>query len=410
MLAPPRSWEMPARAQSRPPSETRGNDGVPVGPAPPSRPPRNHGEEDEGVVESAIEQVFSAYRCLSLGVECRAHPGQVAESASLASISPPPLTYPLDAFPPDLISRGTLSGLQLEGAASACAQHLRWLPCGARAGFFLGDGAGVGKGRQVAAVIADNFVRGRTRALWVSSSGDLSADAARDLKDLGCFIPMHVGSKALGKAPNGPAASAPNGPAASAPSGVLFLTYATLSSQGGGAGQRRLDQVVAWLGGPSFEGALVLDECHRAKNCVPGRPGAGTRVAQAVLELQAALPRARVLYCSATGVSEIGDLAYMSRLGLWGFGSSFRDFGAFLDSVRRRGVSFMELLAMELKKEGLYLSRGLSFQDASFALLDCPLSASQTRCYEAAAALWKQARDALVEAVVATGGGADAWK
>ena len=44
------------------------------------------------------------------------------------------------------------------------------------------------------------------------------------------------------------------------------------------------------------------------------------QVATATLELQEKLPKARVLYCSATGVSEVGNLAYMTRLGLWGPG------------------------------------------------------------------------------------------
>ena len=73
------------------------------------------------------------------------------------------------------------------------------------------------------------------------------------------------------------------------------------------------------------------------------------QVATCVIELQEKLPRARVLYCSATGVSEVGNLAYMSRLGLWGIGTSFADFGAFLDSMKQRGVSFLEMLAMEMK-------------------------------------------------------------
>ena len=79
------------------------------------------------------------------------------------------------------------------------------------------------------------------------------------------------------------------------------------------------------------------------------QPRAVLQVATAVLELQEKLPRARVLYCSATGVSEVGNMAYMTRLGLWGPGTSFADFGAFLDSMKQRGVSFLEMLAMEMK-------------------------------------------------------------
>ena len=46
----------------------------------------------------------------------------------------------------------------------------------------------------------------------------------------------------------------------------------------------------------------------------------GLQVASCVLQIQQLLPRARVVYCSATGVSEVGNMAYMTRLGLWGSG------------------------------------------------------------------------------------------
>ena len=39
---------------------------------------------------------------------------------------------------------------------------------GNRAGFFLGDGVGLGKGRQLAALILENWCRGRKRHLWIS--------------------------------------------------------------------------------------------------------------------------------------------------------------------------------------------------------------------------------------------------
>ena len=43
----------------------------------------------------------------------------------------------------------------------------------------------------------------------------------------------------------------------------------------------------------------------QAKNFVPGKEAQSTKVAAAVIELQRRLPKARVLYCSATGVSEV---------------------------------------------------------------------------------------------------------
>ena len=67
----------------------------------------------------------------------------------------------------------------------ACARHQTILPDGQRAGFFIGDSAGVGKGRQISAVVLENVARGRPRHLWLSTSTDLVLDARRDLGDLG---------------------------------------------------------------------------------------------------------------------------------------------------------------------------------------------------------------------------------
>ena len=54
-----------------------------------------------------------------------------------------------------------------------------------RAGFFVGDGAGVGKGRQAAGLILEWVRRGCPRHLWLSIASDLVHDARRDLDDLG---------------------------------------------------------------------------------------------------------------------------------------------------------------------------------------------------------------------------------
>jgi hypothetical protein len=54
----------------------------------------------------------------------------------------------------------------------ACCSHAT----GSRPGFFLGDGAGVGKGRQIAALVKDYWASRsgkQHRILWVSVSADL---------------------------------------------------------------------------------------------------------------------------------------------------------------------------------------------------------------------------------------------
>lgn len=45
-------------------------------------------------------------------------------------------------------------------------QHEVILQNNQRAGFLIGDGAGVGKGRTVAGIILENFIKGRKKSLW----------------------------------------------------------------------------------------------------------------------------------------------------------------------------------------------------------------------------------------------------
>jgi hypothetical protein len=80
-----------------------------------------------------------------------------------------------------------------------------------------------------------------------------------------------------------------------------------------------------------------------------------------VAELQEKLPNARVVYCSATGASEPSNMAYMTRLGLWGKGSPFPvGFEQCKAAVVKGGIGMMELLAMYLKQQGVYQCRTLS--------------------------------------------------
>jgi hypothetical protein len=46
----------------------------------------------------------------------------------------------------------------------------------------------------------------------------------------------------------------------------LFSTYSTLIGGARGSKMSRIDQIIKWCGGEKFDGLLVFDECHRAKN------------------------------------------------------------------------------------------------------------------------------------------------
>ncbi|CAN7985937.1 unnamed protein product, partial [Ixodes pacificus] len=95
--------------------------------------------------------------------------------------------------------------------------------------------------------------------------------------------------------------------------GVMFSTYSSLigESQGSGAFDTRLAQLLHWCGS-DFDGVIVFDECHKAKNLCPVGSSKPTKTGITVLELQNRLPRARVVYASATGASEPKNMAYMT--------------------------------------------------------------------------------------------------
>ena len=107
-----------------------------------------------------------------------------------------------------------------------------------RRGWMLGDGTGAGKGRQVAAIVLDHWLRGRKRALWLSQSDKLVEDARRDWCALGGREDDVI---ALGRFRQG--AEIPLS------QGILFATYATLRSPARQGKTSRLDQIVAWLAG-----------------------------------------------------------------------------------------------------------------------------------------------------------------
>ena len=84
---------------------------------------------------------------------------------------------------------------------------------------------------------------------------------------------------------------------------------------------------------------IVFDECHKAKNLVPTGASKPSKTGLTVLQLQKRLPKARIVYCSATGASEPRNMAYMSRLGIWGPGTQFPSFHDFIKAVERRYCS-----------------------------------------------------------------------
>uniref|UniRef100_A0A8D3DAG5 Protein strawberry notch homolog 2 n=1 Tax=Scophthalmus maximus TaxID=52904 RepID=A0A8D3DAG5_SCOMX len=341
-------------------------------------------EEEEDAEEEETEELghvdtYAEYKPSksTIGIS---HPDIVVETNTLSSVPPPDITYTL-SIPQSTINSGSLSALQLEAIIYACQQHEVILQNNQRAGFLIGDGAGVGKGRTVAGIILENYLKGRKKALWFSISNDLKFDAERDLKDIDApNIPVH----ALNKIKYGDTATS---------EGVLFATYSALigESQAGGQRRTRIKQILDWFK-PDFDGVIIFDECHKAKNAT------STKMGKAVLDLQNKLPRARVVYASATGASEPKNMIYMSRLGIWGEGTPFRTFEDFLHTIEKRGVGAMEIVAMDMKVSGMYIARQLSFSGVSFHVEEIGLDTDFKLVYNKAAKLWAEALQVFMRA------------
>uniref|UniRef100_A0AAQ5XJ67 Protein strawberry notch homolog 2 n=1 Tax=Amphiprion ocellaris TaxID=80972 RepID=A0AAQ5XJ67_AMPOC len=365
----PTLWDVNTSTTTTPAQSQLEVSATPISPAAP--------EEEEDAEEEETEELghvdtYAEYRPSksTIGIS---HPDIVVETNTLSSVPPPDITYTL-SIPESTISSGLLSALQLEAVIYACQQHEVILQNNQRAGFLIGDGAGVGKGRTVAGIILENYLKGRKKALWFSISNDLKFDAERDLKDIDApNIPVH----ALNKIKYGDTATS---------EGVLFATYSALigESQAGGQHRTRIKQILDWCK-PDFDGVIIFDECHKAKNAT------STKMGKAVLDLQNKLPRARVVYASATGASEPKNMIYMSRLGIWGEGTPFRTFDDFLHAIEKRGVGAMEIVAMDMKVSGMYIARQLSFSGVSFRIEEIGLDSDFKLVYNKAAKLWAEA-------------------
>ncbi|WP_372787013.1 strawberry notch-like NTP hydrolase domain-containing protein, partial [Phenylobacterium sp.] len=350
------------------------------------------------------------------------HPSPLVESGPMASVPLPAPSY-RPVLPVTITDLARVSDAQMETVIYAGEAHAGHLP-GAwvlgeaahqvrlvspetdgavafRRGFFLGDGTGCGKGREIAGVIADNLAQGRLRAVWLSKNDALLEDARRDW--------LAVGGAASDITPQ---SSWKQGDGLRLDRGILYSTYATLRQPARGERPSRLDQIVTWLGA-DFDGVIVFDEAHAMANAAGGPKGASgggrgpkkaSQQGMAGLALQNRLPNARILYVSATGATTPENLAYAARLGLWGGPDApFPTRDAFLDAIESGGVAVMELIARELKAMGLYIARSLSFDGVEYEPLRHPLTEDDIAIWDAWADVYQLIHRNLRAALEAVG-------
>lgn len=340
------------------------------------------------------DNVFEEYKVAPLKVKnAKPHPAKLSESAAMSAVKAPDITYK-PHIDQKLIDEGTLSSAQLEVVSRAGQCHSQTLPNGETRGFFCGDGTGVGKGRTVAGIILDNFNQGRKKAIWISKGHDLLKDTLDYTKDVfgrnDMVVEFNGGKKADSSLKSDDT--------------ILYLTYNKLS-QGWNKENSNFEKIVSWLG-KDFDGVIAFDEAHMMSNAGGKVTNRGkvkpSETALAGIELQKLLPKAKVIYMSATGATEVENLQYATRLGLWGEGTAFPNEKEFISQIKGGGISAMEMLAQDLKMEGVYLSRNISYEDVTYDKLTHKLTKEQKKMYNTVAKAWQIVFQNLNEALKET--------
>ncbi len=325
-------------------------------------------EEEEEDTSEVVDRYDAPLA--SIGPE---HPASLCTSAVLSYCPPAPLD-PDDTdglFAPFLLKEHVLSAAQLHPVALAMRAFDR-----GRA-FLIGDGTGVGKGRESMGVIMSHWYRSRSRRALIVSTGSLASDVLRDFND--CRVAeafpgttFFDASRALPK------------PGELSSRAVIFTTYSQIRSpQKGHAPYAELIQAR----GSRPAGTLVLDEVHK------GAGNNNTATYKEIEKLIEASPDSPLLCMSATFASHIDGLRMLApRLGLVSEeaadGTAFPSFGELKSALALHGATGLELLTAQLSYENLFLARVISYHGTRTEHLACAMSEEHEQLYTACASIY----------------------
>ena len=339
-------------------------------------------KEQDPDIEDTELNVFGNYHPTIKFSEAKHHPADLVESEAMKSVKMPPLTYS-PHIPEDVVENGALSDAQLEVVAYAGQSFTHKNANGERRGYYIGDGTGVGKGREISGIIMDTMSQGfgNGKAIWISDKHELIKDAKRDWSGLGNNPDFIFPHENINK----------NNPI-NKDEGIIFTSYSYMTKD-------RINQLKQWLG-EDYDGIIVLDECHNANNVLDKKSGFGTKKASSTgintRDFIKEFPDARVVYVSATGATNVDNLAMLDRLGLWGSGTQFSNAREFTEQISKGGVAAMELVARDMKAMGLFQARSLSMragpyggdEDVTFRTVEHQLSPRQQAIYDKLSDAW----------------------
>lgn len=323
------------------------------------------------------------------------HPSRLIQSATLATVEPPVTTY-RPRLTRRVIKSGRISDAQFDFIVAAGQAHSRHLPADPniandvdrRVGIFLADGTGAGKTNEMLGVVMDNRLHGRFKAILIVEKRRHLPGFVEAWASMGCdrrdFIPLWD-YKAEDRIP--------------AARGILVATYSMLRDYDDAAkAYVRVNQIAAWAD-RDFAGPLLMDEAQAMRNAAGDEDSSGkaSEVSQqglAGIALQDALPDARVVYASATGATDVHNLGYATRLGIWGEGTAFKDRQHFIKTFEEGNIGDLEQVTLSLKACGVYVARSISYEGVEVVNLPIILTPQERDVYNQAAEMWTRLHDA----------------